>query len=425
VAYRLAVTTMRHVWSSHRVLSLLVIFCTLVCWVGPACGDEPAGPDTEAFQGAKQIFFRNPQQAVEQFRDFIRKYPDSEWTSEAYYWLAKSMETSKADRSEVIKAYTTFLDLYPKHKLADEAAFAIAEVYRNRRTGNSDLEKALERYDRFIEMYPKSDRVPEAWFKMGDVQAALRHYDKALEAYGKVIGNCPKSSFVLPARIGEADSLSRMAEYDKALPGFNSLLTESLTDWDRLRVRLGLLNIYLKTKKIEEAKAEAERIRAEADKQGHQQDSAALSSYRMIADYYQQTKEYDKALDEMTAYMERFPNSDGVWTARSLKAEIYLSAGKPVEARKEFAEILKDHPKAKDKNPPDTVLGAWYRTAYTYEVEKNIPEAIRQYQQLAETYPDNYRGKAARKRADELNKQLEEQKAKEKKPDEKKPGEKK
>ncbi|GEM_PF-3268712 len=409
---RLDVTSTRSFRSVLTFLTAAGVLAVLLILSSTTRGEDPApGPDLEAFQAAKQAYFRNPQEAAGLFRTFIETYRDSEWTPEAYYWLAKSLETAKADRAEVLKAYTYFLRRYPNHKLCDEATFAIAEIYRNRRIEKDDLSRALDRYEKFIKSYPDSDRVPEAWFKMGDVQVAQRQYDRALEAFGKVIHDYAESPFVVPAKMGLADCLMRMQRYDDAITGFNELLKLSLTDWDELRVRLGLLNCYLKTNRLDEALAEANRIRSEADQQGHQQDWAALSSYRMVADHYQNTKEYDKAVGELKAYIERFPNSDGVWTARSSLAGIYISAGKLNDARTELQGIVNNAPHAGDKSPPDQVLYAMYRLAYLRELEKDYPEAIRLYQQLTEKYPESQRGKQAKKRAEELTKQLQEKPA--------------
>jgi len=386
-------------------LAAVMLGCTAVSWGQVA---TPTGPDFEAFRAAKQAYFHNPAKAVELFRGFVAKYQESQWTAESYYWLARSLEAAKADRAETIKAYTLFLRRYPEHALATDATFYIAELYRNQRTGNEDLEKALERYRQFIRTYPTSDRVPEAWFKIGDTLRVLRGFDKSLEAFRKVTDNFPKSPFAMPARIGEANVLSQLERYEEAKTACAKALQQTSTDSDKILLHLILLNCDLRTNKIDEALVEAENIRSKADKGGASDAWTAFDTYGQIGGYYMQTRQPDKAIAEMRGFLVRYPSSEAVWSARVTLGEYQLSAGRIAEAREEYLKAVNEHPRAKDKKPPDVVLYAGLRLAYSYEQERNYVEAIRLYQQLADNHPETHQAKQAKQRLEELKKSLEE-----------------
>ncbi len=407
--HRLVVRTARPV-TLRRCRFPVILTVVLLLLLLSTRGFPADEPDLEAFRAAKQAYFKKPAQAAELFTKFLTDYRQSKWIPEACYWLAKSLETAKADRSKVIKAYTFFLRRYPNHELSDEATFAIAELYRNRRRNRGELRKALDRYLKFVKTYPDSDRVPEAYFKIGDLQATLKQHDKALEAFRKVTTDFAESSFAVPARIGEAKCLHRLRKFDEAIAAYGKLLKLTLNDSDRLKVHLALLSCYLDSDRLQEALTEAGKIRSKTDSRSSRQGWAVLDSYRRVASYYQRKKDYPKAVAEMSEYIKRFGNSPGVWSAHFAMGDIYLSARQYRQARAEFEKIICKHPKTNDKRRPDIIIYALYRRAYSYEREKNYAKAVTLYEALVADHPKTWQARNATRRIVVLKKKIASQK---------------
>ncbi|GMR04326.1 MAG: tol-pal system protein YbgF [Thermodesulfobacteriota bacterium] len=74
------------------------------------------------------------------------------------YRLVKDGEMDKA-----AGVFKDFLQVYPKHKLADHARYWLGEIYYSQ----GDWERAILEFDKVIKEYPKGDKVPAATLKEG------------------------------------------------------------------------------------------------------------------------------------------------------------------------------------------------------------------------------------------------------------------
>jgi len=100
------------------------------------------------------------------------------------YSLLKEMEKDKA--TEVFKK---FLQIYPKHKLADHARYWVGEIYYSK----GDWERAILEFDRVIKEYPKGDKVPAATLKEGFSFLKLGAPKEARLLLQRVIDKYPES----------------------------------------------------------------------------------------------------------------------------------------------------------------------------------------------------------------------------------------
>ncbi|MFQ5441254.1 MAG: tol-pal system protein YbgF [Thermodesulfobacteriota bacterium] len=100
------------------------------------------------------------------------------------YRLLKEMETDKA-----ADLFKDFLQIYPKHKLADHARYWLGEIYYSK----GDWERAILEFDRVIKEYPKGDKVPAATLKEGFSFLKLGAPKEARLLLQRVIDKYPES----------------------------------------------------------------------------------------------------------------------------------------------------------------------------------------------------------------------------------------
>ena len=113
----------------------------------------PPGSDVQSAYDSAFASLRSGQyeQAVSQFEDFLRRYPDSTLTPDAYYWLGESYYVLR--RFE--QAQQIFLTLgadFPRSDKLPDAMLKLGYIYSE--TG--DIPRAREMLQKLIDVYPNS-----------------------------------------------------------------------------------------------------------------------------------------------------------------------------------------------------------------------------------------------------------------------------
>ncbi|KQZ93372.1 MULTISPECIES: tol-pal system protein YbgF [unclassified Pseudomonas] len=118
----------------------------------PAAGGEPADPAKEklyydaAFDLIKAKDFDKASQA---FAAFLRKYPNSQYSGNAQYWLGE-VNLAKGDLQGAGQAFAKVSQLYPKHAKVPDSLYKLADV--ERRLGHTDRVKGI--LQQVVSQYP-------------------------------------------------------------------------------------------------------------------------------------------------------------------------------------------------------------------------------------------------------------------------------
>lgn len=118
----------------------------------PAAGSEPADPAKEklyydaAFDLIKAKDFDKASQA---FAAFLRKYPNSQYSGNAQYWLGE-VNLAKGDLQGAGQAFAKVSQLYPKHNKVPDSLYKLADV--ERRLGHADKVKGI--LQQVVSQYP-------------------------------------------------------------------------------------------------------------------------------------------------------------------------------------------------------------------------------------------------------------------------------
>ncbi|MEW6752292.1 MAG: tetratricopeptide repeat protein [Candidatus Latescibacterota bacterium] len=150
-----------------------------VLWLASCARESPEHAYAAAEAAARNT--ETLEQATEQFRAFLDRYPKHPQAPNALKQLAMIAQ-QKGDMDGAISHYSKLLTDYPKSDQADEAQFMIAFIYEEYL---HDLDQARVAYQRVIDNYPSSElaesaqrllpnvgRDPEEWVEFQDGPAS-------------------------------------------------------------------------------------------------------------------------------------------------------------------------------------------------------------------------------------------------------------
>lgn len=122
----------------------------------PAKASEGEAADLyrKAFNGYREGRFG---EAILDFEDFLRRYPDHEYADNAQYWIGESYY-SEAEYHQAILEFGRVLERYPREAKAPDAELKIGLCYQ--KTGDENRAKAS--WSRVVAQYPESDAAREA-----------------------------------------------------------------------------------------------------------------------------------------------------------------------------------------------------------------------------------------------------------------------
>ena len=107
--------------------SLTSFLTFLLLW--PAIG--LARDDADAYRGGYQhVLDEDWPAATSAFRDLVAKYPESDWTDDATFWLCYAEEKSGKNAEASFGCYQGFTDDYPDSEWTDDAERNLVRLAR-------------------------------------------------------------------------------------------------------------------------------------------------------------------------------------------------------------------------------------------------------------------------------------------------------
>jgi len=100
-----------------------------------------------------QILIRNRQyeMAITQLEALIARFPDGEYTANAYYWLGQVQAAkTNPDFEKARLALAQVITYFPEHRKVPDAAYALGKVYYTL----GDCERAIDLLEQVIDQYP-------------------------------------------------------------------------------------------------------------------------------------------------------------------------------------------------------------------------------------------------------------------------------
>jgi soluble lytic murein transglycosylase len=169
-------------------------------------------------------------QAIQQFQEFIKKYPQSDRVPEAWQRIAEAY-AGRGTPDQAIQTYRTLADQFPKSPLAVTALWRAAEL----ELAGGDLAKAAASFRALVARYPDSDSAPDALFKAALLDYRRADYEGACQGWQTLVQSYPDSQVGPAARFWLGKAWLALNKTPEAKAAFKDTLKTSPASYYGMR----------------------------------------------------------------------------------------------------------------------------------------------------------------------------------------------
>lgn len=202
--------------------------------------------------------------------------------------------------SRAIKTYLRASKAYPKHERIPEVLLAVGDIYN---FSLNDTEKAGEAYRMLAERYPRSFETRRALQNAAEMYEKNEQYPRVLEAYRAIIRNFPRAGDLDKIRFKIAMTQLKLKNFAEAKSGLMEIVEKNPENAiaDEVLYQLGV--VYF----TEGANREAAQV-LETALQKFPQSPLRLEMQFTLANAYEETRDFDKALVLYQSLQKSYPN---------------------------------------------------------------------------------------------------------------------
>jgi soluble lytic murein transglycosylase len=169
-------------------------------------------------------------QAIQQFQEFIKKYPQSDHVVEAWQRIAEAY-AGRGTPDQAIQTYRTLADQFPKSPQAVTALWRAAEL----ELAGGDLAKAAASFRALAARYPDSDTAPDALFKAALLDYRRADYEGARQGWQTLLQSYPDSQTGPAARFWLGKAWLALDKAPEAKAAFRDTLKTSPASYYGMR----------------------------------------------------------------------------------------------------------------------------------------------------------------------------------------------
>jgi TolA-binding protein len=278
-----------------------------------------------------------------------------------------------------------FVALYPNTQQGIEARFFLGLSQSKLRKH----EEARLTFQNFALAFPEHPKAPEAWWNVAEAYVAMKNPREAALAFERVKTFHPKSKIAPNALAKSAEYFRLAGDRESAKKVLRTLIQDYSSSDAVLAARLELARMYLSDNQYELARAESKRV---AD--GSQDPGSKAQGYVSLADALVRLGKYGEAQDALEEVVKGFRSTSSYYTALLLLGSLQRDLGSPSDALGSWTTIAKDSAQA----PPEIRQQSLIQMGDLYFLRRDYPHAFSSYEAGASIREDR-RGEAFYKAA--------------------------
>ncbi len=242
----------------------------------------------------------------------------------------------------------------------DHAYYYMALTYG---LGEYGTQKKIDALKSLINNYPRSSYNLTALYEIGLSYRSINEEENAITYFNKIVSEYPTSNYMIPAQLNIADAYLTSRKYDKAENYFKQLLSTYPEDMSVCQSAVsGLTKLYTAQSKIDKIGALSIYPCAKDI------DNLIEETYynEAIEPYLDQDTNYNAAITNINAYLNKFPNGKYVPELTGYLANCYSATHQKEKAIATY-ETLLTLPKNAHSEIAASVVSKYYYNSANYE----------------------------------------------------------
>ena len=327
-----------------------------------------------------QAALKQNAEAVATLEGLLKDDPQPAIADKVYYELGWALK-SLGKEQQAVEAFGKLVKLAPDSPLAAEALYHVAEwSYQNK-----DYKQAAEGYRQSMQRAGKSELGEKAAHKLGWAYFWLQQFDEAQKTFAAQRAAWPRGPLADDAAFMEGECLFKLKKFKEALAAYNLAKNPTGKDFAVLK----LLRAGQAAAQLGQWKASAD-ILARAAKEFPQ--SAYLPEILYELGWANQKQ---GNLDQARKLYEQViasSTSEVAARAQYMIGSIEFEQQKHADAIKSYFKVIYGY------SFPTWQAEAMYEAARCFEILGKQSQAIKQYQELVEKFPDSDKTPLAKER---------------------------
>lgn len=153
--------------------------------------------------------------AISLIDNFVLKNPNLSFSDEIFFKKSE-IYYNQGSYAKAKASYTEFTSKYPKSELTASAYYWIGKCAQNL----NDLDEAVFNFDKVLNFYSESNLAAAAVIEIGNIYNQKKQYDEALAVYEKGINKLPNSSQIAEILFMKANTLTNKGDINAAYDVF-------------------------------------------------------------------------------------------------------------------------------------------------------------------------------------------------------------
>jgi TolA-binding protein len=343
------------------------------------------------------------------FNNLLKTFPKHDNLAEVYVWRGEALYQD-GRYGEAEKSFTDALNLFPENPKKVDAAYGRAWCLFEQKKFNS----AAVAFNSFSKNNPQDDRVLDATLREADCYFFLGDYEKSSSLYASLADLKKNSRYAEYADFQIAMSYVQRGESERGIEQLRNFMSKYPSSIYNEVVRFNVAWTYFSKNQFNEAIGDFRILMGEFP-----QSQLMPRVLFNMGDAFYNLRQYDSARVYYQRVPKEYPQSPLVADALTGLQYTYEAEGRPTAAvaqidtllrssqtgisqeelllkkgdilfgQGEFGGAVIEYNKILSLNPNRAVQGkAYYQLARAYEMENNIPQAVKYYETVLKDYTD-------------------------------------